>query len=155
MFPCKAGLSTGSCSSCNHTRRNKEQAGCKGRDKIISIYRWQHCQHRKSQRLLKKKKNRINEFDKVTDKIYTKKSISFLWTSLVVQWIMQGTQVWSFVQEDSTCCRAAKPVCWNYWSTYSLRSTRAASTMRSLRTTAREPSLLVTTGESLRAATKT
>ena len=36
-------------------------------------------------------------------------------TSLVVQWViihlpMQGTPVWSLVGEDSTCCRAAKPI---------------------------------------------
>ena len=35
-------------------------------------------------------------------------------TSLVAQWIrihlpIQGTRVWSLVQEDSTCCRATKP----------------------------------------------
>ena len=27
---------------------------------------------------------------------------------------MKGTQVWSPVQEDSTCCRATKPMCHNY-----------------------------------------
>ena len=41
-------------------------------------------------------------------------------TSLVVQGIrlllqMQGTQVQSLLWEDSTCCRAAKPVCHSYW----------------------------------------
>ena len=41
----------------------------------------------------KKKIQVINEFNKITDKICTKKSISFLQTSLVVQWITQGTQV--------------------------------------------------------------
>ena len=35
-------------------------------------------------------------------------------TSLVEQWTrihlpMQGTQIWSLAQEDSTCCRATKP----------------------------------------------
>ena len=29
---------------------------------------------------------------------------------------MQGTQVWALVQEDPTCCGAAKPVCHNYWA---------------------------------------
>ena len=43
------------------------------------------------------------------------------WTSLVVQWLriclpMQGTQVWSLVWEDPTCCGATKPVCHSYWS---------------------------------------
>ena len=43
------------------------------------------------------------------------------WTLLVTQWIriclpMQGTQVWSLVQEDSTCCRAGKPIRQNYWA---------------------------------------
>ena len=40
-------------------------------------------------------------------------------TSLVAQWLrirlpMQGTQVRALVQEDPTCCRAAKPVRHNY-----------------------------------------
>ena len=39
--------------------------------------------------------------------------------SPVVQWMrirppMQGTQVQSLVHEDSTCCRATKPMCHNY-----------------------------------------
>ena len=39
--------------------------------------------------------------------------------SLVAQWIrihlpVQGTQVQSLVQEDSTCCRATMPACHNY-----------------------------------------
>ena len=29
---------------------------------------------------------------------------------------MQGTWVWSLVREDSTCLRATKPVCHNYWA---------------------------------------
>ena len=38
---------------------------------------------------------------------------------LVVQWLriclpMQGTQIWSLVWEDSTCCRATKPMHHNY-----------------------------------------
>ena len=45
----------------------------------------------------------------------------YSWTSLVVQWIgihlpMQGTRVWSLVQEDSTCHGAAEPVHHNYWA---------------------------------------
>ena len=44
-----------------------------------------------------------------------------LWISLVVQWTriclpMQGTWVWSLVWEDSTCLRATKPMCHNYWA---------------------------------------
>ena len=49
----------------------------------------------KISKILKKKIQVINEFNKITDKTCTKTSISFLWTSLVVQWITQGTQVWS------------------------------------------------------------
>ena len=53
--------------------------------------------------------------------------ITYMWnlnygtrTSLVLQWIrihlsMQGTQVWSLVWEDSTCCGTTKPLCHNYW----------------------------------------
>ena len=42
-------------------------------------------------------------------------------TSLVAQWLrihlpIQGTWVWSLVQEDPTCCGATKPVCHNYWA---------------------------------------
>ena len=41
--------------------------------------------------------------------------------SLVIQWLriclaLQGTPVWSLVQEDSTCLGATKPVCHNYWA---------------------------------------
>ena len=40
-------------------------------------------------------------------------------TSLVVLWLgmlllMQGTWVPSLIQEDSTCCGAAEPMCRNY-----------------------------------------
>ena len=42
------------------------------------------------------------------------------YTSLVVQWLRirpdSWTQVQSLVLEDSTCCGATKPVCYNYWS---------------------------------------
>ena len=39
--------------------------------------------------------------------------------SLVAQWLgirlpIQGTRVRALVQEDPTCCRAARPVCHNY-----------------------------------------
>ena len=42
-------------------------------------------------------------------------------TSLVAQGLrillpMQGTQVWSLIQEDPTCLRATKPVRHNYWA---------------------------------------
>ena len=42
-------------------------------------------------------------------------------TSLVEQWLrirlpMQGTRVWSLVQEDPTCHRGSKPVRHNYWA---------------------------------------
>ena len=42
-------------------------------------------------------------------------------TSLVVQWLrihlpMQGTWVWSLVQEDATWHRATKPVCRKHWA---------------------------------------
>ena len=53
--------------------------------------------------------------------------VSELGTSLVAQWTgiclpLQGTWVWSLVQEDSTWCRqltlwatTTKTECWNYW----------------------------------------
>ena len=45
----------------------------------------------------------------------------WLGDSLVAQWIriplsMQGTRVWSLVQEDSTYCGATKSVCHSYWA---------------------------------------
>ena len=45
----------------------------------------------------------------------------YLRTSLVVQWLrirlpVQGTRVWSLVQEDPTCRGATKPVRHNYWA---------------------------------------
>ena len=48
-------------------------------------------------------------------------SIKTFCVSLVVQWLriclpIQGTWVWFLVQEDSTCCRAAKPVSHNSWA---------------------------------------
>ena len=43
------------------------------------------------------------------------------WASLVAQCLrihlsVQGTQVWSLVQEDPTCHKAAKPMCHNHWT---------------------------------------
>ena len=41
------------------------------------------------------------------------------WTSLMVQFKdlpMQGLQVWSLIQENSTYLRSAKPMCHNYWA---------------------------------------
>ena len=83
------------------------------------------------------------------------KKLDYFWTSLVGQWWtihlpVQGTWVWSLVQEDPTCCRATKPVYHNYWAsglesescnlwspcTWSLCSiTRKATAMRSPCTT--------------------
>ena len=60
----------------------------------------------------------INEFSRVAGyKINIQKLI--VGTYLVVQWLkiylpMQGTQVRAVVQEDPTCCGAAKPVLHNY-----------------------------------------
>ena len=47
--------------------------------------------------------------------------IPHLGASLVAPWWriclpMQETQVWSLIWEDSTCCRATKPVPHNYWA---------------------------------------
>ena len=75
-------------------------------------------------------------------------------TSLVVQCLriclpMQGTQIWSLVLEDPTCCGATKPVCHNFWRPHAYSpcfATRAATAVRSPCTTTRE---------SLRAATET
>ena len=44
-----------------------------------------------------------------------------LWASLVVQWLrvclqVQGTVVWSLIQEDPICFRATKPMHHNYWA---------------------------------------
>ena len=51
----------------------------------------------------------------------------YMCTSLVVQWLrihlpLQGTQVRSLVGEDSTGCRATKPMCHNYRSLSALQS---------------------------------
>ena len=61
--------------------------------------------------------NKIYLGDSVPAKLQFK--MSTLWTSLVAQWLgillpMQGSQVRSLVWEDSTCRRAAKPMCRNY-----------------------------------------
>ena len=82
--------------------------------------------------------------------------------SLVVQGLrihlaMQRTLVQSLIQEDSTCCKAMKPVYHSYWSlrVYSLYpATREATVMRSLCTATRGWSLF-STRESPSAATKT
>ena len=52
--------------------------------------------------------------------IHRVKSHKF-WPFQVVQWVrihlpMQGTRVCSLVKEDSTCLRATKSVCHNYWA---------------------------------------
>ena len=52
--------------------------------------------------------------------------IEMFQTFLVVQWLrihlsMRGTQVWSLVQEDSTCCGATKPLHHNYWNLGALK----------------------------------
>ena len=49
----------------------------------------------------------------------------YMRTSLMVQWLriclpVQGTQVWSLVQEDSTCLVATKPTCHDCWSPHIL-----------------------------------
>ena len=46
-------------------------------------------------------------------------------TPLVVPWLriclpMQGTEVWFLALEDSTCCRATKPIHHKYWSSWAL-----------------------------------
>ena len=51
---------------------------------------------------------------------HSKKSWGRYGFFLVVQWLriclpMKGTRVPSLVQEDSTCCGAAKPMCPNFW----------------------------------------
>ena len=51
-----------------------------------------------------------------------KSKVYNLRTSLVFQWLrihlpMKGERAWSLVWEDSSCCRATKPMCHNYWST--------------------------------------
>ena len=48
-------------------------------------------------------------------------NISRIWTSLVVQWLriclpMQGTEVRSLVWDNSTCCKATRPVRHNSWA---------------------------------------
>ena len=64
--------------------------------------------------------------------------ISLTGTSLVVQWLrirlpVQGTQVRSLVQEDSTCRRATKPMRHNYQARAPCFTTRAVTAMRSPR----------------------
>ena len=49
----------------------------------------------------------------------TSPRVNFIGASLVAQWLriclpMQGTRVPALVQEDPTCCGAAKPASHNY-----------------------------------------
>ena len=65
-------------------------------------------------------RNEGKRMSQPTNKRSFKKQKS-LRTSLVVQWLrihlpMEGMQVWSLVQEDSTCHRATKSMCCNYWN---------------------------------------
>ena len=93
-------------------------------------------------------------------------------TSLVVQWLrihlpIQGTQIQSLVQEDSTCHRATKPVYHNYSHELTCHSylspraqslcstTREATVIRSPSTRTREEPLFTATRKSLHTATKT
>ena len=62
----------------------------------------------------------VNSGDRAQDSIQYFLKVSW-GTSLVVQWLrvhlpMQGTRAWSLVREDSTCHRATKPMCCNYWA---------------------------------------
>ena len=59
----------------------------------------------------------------IGNKLYTQQTSLkvFSRTFFVVQWLrnclpLQGMWVWSLVQEDSTWCRATKPVPHNYWA---------------------------------------
>ena len=47
-------------------------------------------------------------------KIHTRSSLMAPWLRISLP--MQGTQVWSLVLEDSTCCSATKPVSHSYWA---------------------------------------
>ena len=71
---------------------------------------------------------------------------------------MQETQVQSLVWKDSTCHRAAKPTCHNYWSPGALDPysvTRETTAVRRLCTATREQPLLAATRERPGAAVKT
>ena len=75
-----------------------------------------------------------------------------VWTPLVAQWIRinlprQGTWAEYLVQEDSTCHRATKPVCHNYWALVwqllePVLCNKRSQAVRNLCTTTREPPLL-------------
>ena len=70
------------------------------------------------------------------------------WSSLVAQWIrmclpLQGTQVRSLVQEDSTCHGATKPMCHNYWSPCALET--AAQQEKPQQEASEKPLLTATT----------
>ena len=74
-----------------------------------------------------------------------------IWTSLVVQWLglclpLQETQVWSLVQEDSTCHRVTGPMHHNRWACAPqspCSATREATLTRSLCNATREWSHLL------------
>ena len=74
-----------------------------------------------------------------------------IWTALVVQWLglclsLQETQVWSPVQEDSTCHRVTGPMhhnCWACAPQSTCSTTREATLTRSLCNATREWSHLL------------
>ena len=54
-------------------------------------------------------------------RVWSELNNTHFWASLSAQWIrshlpVEGTQVWSPVQEDPTCLGATKPVYLNYWA---------------------------------------
>ena len=72
-------------------------------------------------KVLEKKKRKENCWPKVLDQWKYLSEVMGIITSLVIQWLrvhltMQETRVWSLVWEDSTCLRATKHVCHNYWA---------------------------------------
>ena len=107
---------------------------------------------------------RIKSFQLYTDSESLHSDISYenFRTSLVAKWVriylpIERTGVGSLVWEDSTCWRAMKPVCHNYWSPCAQRlfSTREATAMRSLLHCREEEPPLNTTRENPHKATKT
>ena len=99
--------------------------------------------------------------DKALIQIWCRNKKLYRWTSLVVQWLriclpVQRTWAWSLIQEVSTCFRATKPVCYNYWSLHSL--VPALQPEKPLQWEAHAPqqrvALLSTTRESPHEATK-
>ena len=66
------------------------------------------------------------------------------WTSLVVQWLRvclppRKTQVWSLVQEYSTCHVATKPICHNCWVCSRDHALKQEASERSQHTTRQWP----------------